>query len=104
MLLRRSLLHHLLLLMLEGLLLHVLVLMLLSLSLSLIRSVHNGGAIRRGSAAGQCSRPHRQLLALVSPWPVTDACGFRCSTAHMSEAHDANAPCRTQSNDRGTRV
>src|SRR4051794_26873212 len=49
--------------------------------MSQIRSGHNGDAIRRGSATEECSRWHGRLSGPVSPCPVTDVFGCRCSTA-----------------------
>ena len=42
-------------------------------SMSEIRSGHNGGAIRRGSAAGECSRRSGRISLAVNPLPALGA-------------------------------
>src|SRR6476660_4192714 len=67
------------------------------LSLSEIRPGRNDGAIRRGSAAGECYLSPGQTSLAVSLWPTPDVSECRCNTAGTSAAHDADAARRTRS-------
>src|SRR6476620_9836019 len=75
-----------------------------NLSLSLIRSGRNGGAILRGPAAEECCRRSGWLGVGARPWPATGVFGCRCSTGGTSAAHGADVARRRRSHDRGTRV
>src|SRR4051794_34504768 len=61
------------------------------LSLSLIRSEHNGDAIRRAPAGAESARSPEQLWELVHPCLRKGAFASHCNTRHTSGARDVNA-------------
>src|SRR6186713_199114 len=73
-------------------------------SLSLIRSGRNGGAILRGPAAEECCRRSGWLGVGARPWPATSVFGRHCSNARKSAAHGADDARQTRLHDQGTRV
>src|SRR6266571_887873 len=60
------------------------------ISLSEIKSGHNGGAIRPGSASGEYGQPSGRRAIAAHPCSVTSVCGFRCSIS-----------CRTAADGKG---